>query len=219
MNEADRQEYVNRYRARLEQFGYDPRTLGWTTGKQLERFTAATQLVSINKLTSVLDVGCGFGDFYEFLKANDFQGEYHGIDFVPDLVEIARQRHPQAKFIVGDFALHSFNQQFDLVTASGIFNARLKGEEQRESTFTTIRKMASLARAVTSVDFLSTQADRRREDLYYSDPADLLEFAKTLTKRTALLQHYLPFEFCLYLFKDDTFDTTTRYHPILSNKE
>lgn len=48
---------------------------------------------------SVLDVGCGYGRSASWF--NDVQ--YQGIDFVPEFIEIARQKHPTKRFEVVDF--------------------------------------------------------------------------------------------------------------------
>lgn len=67
MNDVDREGYRCRYAKRLTEFGYDPKTLGWNSGKQQERFQVLTSFVPPEACGSVLDVGCGFGDLYGFL--------------------------------------------------------------------------------------------------------------------------------------------------------
>lgn len=46
----------------------------------------------------VIDVGCGAGDLVDSLEGWD----YLGIDSSPDMIGIARQRYPHARFEVGD---------------------------------------------------------------------------------------------------------------------
>ena len=48
----------------------------------------------------ILDAGCGFGSLYELLPEG--VTKYRGIDISPDLIDIARQRHPRANFEIGD---------------------------------------------------------------------------------------------------------------------
>ena len=45
MNREDHGIYRARYLERLAKFGHDPRALGWTKGKQHERFAALTSRI------------------------------------------------------------------------------------------------------------------------------------------------------------------------------
>jgi SAM-dependent methyltransferase len=214
MNPADREAYQKRYTERLARFGHDPRTLGWDKGKQRERFDALTRLVPVNRLGSVLDVGCGFGDLLPYLKEKGFAGAYTGIDFVAELIEVGRQAYPDARLEVADFSTFMPHEPFDLVLASGIFNARLGDEDQGAYIENTLKKMWTHARVAASADFLSGYVDFRREDLNYISPEAVFTFAKSLTRRVALLHDYMPFEFALYLFKDDRIGERTLFHPL-----
>ena len=63
----------------------------------------------------VLDSGCGNGRYYELLKHTD----YTGIDNSKELITIAKEKYPNAKFQVADslnlpFADNSFNQVYSI---------------------------------------------------------------------------------------------------------
>jgi SAM-dependent methyltransferase len=214
MNETDRESYRRRYRERLAVYHHDPRTLGWDKGKQAERFEALTQLLPLDRIGSVLDVGCGFGDLYAFLRGHGFRGTYTGLDFVAELVEVGRGAYPGAEFVVGDFSEFPAEPRYDVVLASGIFNARLTAEDHGAYVEATLRQMHSVCRVAACADFLSSTADVRREDLYYTAPEQALRLALSLTRRAALLHHYMPFEFALYLYKDDRVAERALFHPV-----
>jgi trans-aconitate methyltransferase len=203
MNDRDRQEYCRRYRERLARFQHDPRTLGWDKGKQPERFQALTQLLPLCQLRSLLDVGCGFGDLYPFLREHGFPGTYTGLDFVPELIDVGRVAYPEAELIVGDFADYQPQESFDIVLASGIFNARLTAEDHWDYVARTLKRMFAACRVAACADFLSAYADTPRADLFYAQPEAVFQLAKSLSRRAALLHHYLPFEFAVYIFKQD----------------
>lgn len=93
----------------------------------------------------VLDLGCGNGRFYEFLISNDFDVEYLGVDNSPELLEIARNKHKQAKF--EDFDLINDNwkyldRDFDLIVAFGVFH-HIPGENERLRVLEHINKSLS----------------------------------------------------------------------------
>ena len=86
MLEEDRVETRARYAARFREFGYDPRTLGWHKGRQRVRFAAALEAVG-TQFDSLLDVGCGFGDLFGYLRERGWQGNYLGLDICPELLD------------------------------------------------------------------------------------------------------------------------------------
>jgi trans-aconitate methyltransferase len=214
VNAADRRAYQERYAERLRRFGHDPRTLGWDKGKQPDRFAALTALLPLPRIRSVLDVGCGFGDLLPFLRQRGFVGQYTGLDFMPDLIEVGAAAYPEARFVVADFSEYTAEEPFDVVLASGIFNARLSGEDQWAYVTATLRRMHGLAAVTACADFLSSHVDFRREDLHYTSPEAVFTFARSLTRRVALLHHYMPFEFAAYLFRDDRVTENTLFPPL-----
>ena len=63
-----------------------PKTLGWgKTSDQLERFTALTDNYTFHEKT-ILDIGCGFADFYGFLKDKGILCNYIGVDIIPEFL-------------------------------------------------------------------------------------------------------------------------------------
>lgn len=53
---------------------------------------------------SLLDVGCAAGGFVDIWRSYNPALPYTGVDLSPALIEAARQRHPNADFLVGDCA-------------------------------------------------------------------------------------------------------------------
>ena len=54
------------------------------------------------RTTTVLDIGCGNGEFLNYLNFHGFVGSYHGIDVNVRLVEEAKKTFPFAAFTVTD---------------------------------------------------------------------------------------------------------------------
>jgi trans-aconitate methyltransferase len=214
MNESDRTKYQHRYVERLQKYGHDPRTLGWASGKQAERFAVLTSFVPLDSIDSVLDVGCGFGDLCGFLRQRGFRGRYVGIDFIPELIEIGRSRFADADLRVSDLSTFSSVDGFGLVVASGIFNARLHHQDNLAHIKESLARMFSLCTRVMAVDFLTSYVDFRREDLYYMAPEEAFGCAKAMTRRVSLRHDYMPFEFALGLFRDDRLGADARFQAV-----
>lgn len=205
MKTEDRLDYVGRYEKRLQEFGYSPATLGWGVhGRQEVRFSVLAALALRMPKSSVLDVGCGFCDLYDFLRNRGWLGRYSGIDIVPGLLEVARQRHPGLDVKELDITDESFPfEQYDFVISSGSMNAALPSGNNESHIETAMRTMYNRSRYATCVDFLSAYVDFQKPGAYHTDAGWALSIAKRLTRRVLLRHDYMPFEFALFLFRDD----------------
>ncbi|WP_421900071.1 class I SAM-dependent methyltransferase [Maridesulfovibrio sp.] len=205
MNHQDIERIIKRYSDRYTLFGYSPQTLGWGKGgRQNLRFSILANDVLRQPKSSVLDVGCGFADLFEFLKNNGWQGQYTGIDIVPKLVEEAKERHPDAKLsILGADDLGQTGEH-DFVLASGIFNGRLVCEPNKDFAERVISKMFAAARQGVCVDFMSTWVDFQHEDAWHFAPEEALALGRQLSKRLLLRLDYMPYEYSLIIYKDDS---------------
>ena len=69
----------------------------------------------------VLDLGCGRGQFLEFLRGKNV--EYIGVDFSEKLIEIAKKQDPEAKYQVADVLRLPFpDDYFNKVYAIALFH-------------------------------------------------------------------------------------------------
>lgn len=204
--EEDRRNTVNRYTERYHEHGYSPLTLGWTKGRQSVRFDVLTSLYEFSGRT-VLDIGCGFGDLLHTLEEKfDPVASYTGVDLVEPLVKEAGQRWPTHTFITGDFLEITFDGGFDFVVASGVFNHRLDAINSEEYIEAVMQRAFALCHDGFAFDFLSDKVDYRLEHTYHASPERILGMAYSLSRNVVLRNDYIPFEFSVFVFKDDAFD-------------
>jgi ubiquinone/menaquinone biosynthesis C-methylase UbiE len=207
--DQDRNELSERYRKRWKEFGYDSRTLGWNKDCQWVRFSAAFEDLLQDDCTSVLDIGCGFGDMLGYLRSKEWSGRYTGLDLVDELITEARKRYAgdrSAEFVCGDVSALDGSHKSDMAVALGVFNHRLH-QDNLQFVRETIEKMWQSTTRVVVCDFLSvaSEAERRRDDLYYADPASLYQLAAGYSRRIAIHHAYMPFEFQIKIWHDDSF--------------
>ena len=92
MNKRDIKIYQSRYNDRLLKFGYSTKTLGWGGGRERQSLRFKTHLeIGFKENDSIIDIGCGFGDLYFYLKENFSQFYYYGIDINPILIEKGKE--------------------------------------------------------------------------------------------------------------------------------
>lgn len=204
---SDRQDTIERYSTRYQKFGYSPQSLGWDKGKQDIRFDVLTSQYDFSG-KSVLDIGCGFGDINKTLnKKYENNYSYLGVDLVPDLITEARKHYTDNKvnFMTGDFLELVFEEKFDFIIASGIFNHRLMGANNYDLIEAAIIKALSMCNDGLAFDFLSDKVDYQLEHTFHSSPEKILSIAYKYSRNIMIRNDYMPFEFSLFIFKDDTF--------------
>lgn len=63
-------ETIERYSKRYQELGVHVRTLGWgSREQQVYRFEQTLHCLPDLNGKTILDIGCGFGDYYDFLRS------------------------------------------------------------------------------------------------------------------------------------------------------
>jgi len=189
------------YAERVALHGYDHRGLGFRTrSSQEKRFEALLSLGDFHGRT-LLDVGCGFGDFLAYLHDNGIEPRYIGLDICEPMVKRCMERFEggNATFHVGDVLEWQPHEAPDFVVASGIFG--LDSRDARARIRPTLRRMFEWAGEGLATNFLSQRSLEPAENRVYVDPAEALEMGLALTPGVRLDHSYLPNDFTLYLDK------------------
>jgi SAM-dependent methyltransferase len=205
--ESDKKDYIERYTERYSKYGHSPKTLGWDKGKQDIRFSILTSQCALEG-KSILDIGCGFGDLSAYVAEKTKTHTYLGVDIVDILIEEANHRYASeaVRFVKADFLDFSVDCKIDICVASGIFNYRLKEIDNYDYIRSVMGKAFDVAGEVVALDFLSDKVDFTHPHTFHSSPERVLGFAYELTRNVVLRNDYMPFEFSVFLFKDDSFD-------------
>jgi SAM-dependent methyltransferase len=188
------------YAAKLDVHGSTPQGVDWSgiDSHQL-RHRQFLRLLDGATDASIIDLGCGFGDFLRFLRAEGHQGRFIGYDIAPGMIGKARELHGESddrRWYVGAEPA----EIADFAIASGIFNVKgdVPDEEWRRYVHHTIDRLACAGRRGFAFNVLSMSSDpeRRRPNLYYAEPADMLSYCLSKYGRSvALLQDYGLYEF------------------------
>jgi len=106
-----------------KKYGHTPKGLNWKDKRsQIKRFEIILEFIKddLTPKTKIVDAGCGFGDFYLFLKSRGFEVEYIGYDVVEKFVNIAKTR-TSCKIVKRDI-LSDELEEADFYIASGSLN-------------------------------------------------------------------------------------------------
>ncbi len=192
----DKQKNIDFYTSLLTQHGIDVRSLNWGSKKSQElRFRVLVAAAPIEGKT-FLDIGCGLGDFYAWMEANEKYLSYTGIDITPAMIERARSRFPEIDFKVVDILIENV-PNFDIVAMSGVFTYQSEAFMQQM-----IRVAFAKANTVLAFNALSSWADQQEEGEFYADPLQTFAFCKTITPWVTLRHDYHPGDFTIYMYKN-----------------
>jgi len=192
------------HRQRIRAHGTnDPRSLGWArTESQLIRFRVLAQIGDLAH-RSVLDAGCGYADLYPFLRQHYAGVQYHGIEQIPEMLAVARDRYPDAPGLTlsgGDF-LRTPLPPADYVLASGALNYR---HRDPQFVYRALEKLYSSCRVGLGFNLLDWEpADGG--PLAAHDPAQVLAFCQRLGTRAELRQGYLEGDFTVFVYRQAAF--------------
>jgi SAM-dependent methyltransferase len=190
---------ANYYQDLVQKYGHDPRACDYGRPQSQEiKFRVLSEAMPV-KGRSVLDVGCGFADFHRFLRDRFGEVRYSGIDVCPAMVEEARRLDPHCEVKLANILDASIRERFDLVTANGIFY--LLGDEAWSTMQEIVRRMYAVAEHAVAFNSLSSWAEDKDPGEFYADPAEVLQFCRTLTPWVVLRHDYHPRDFTVYMYK------------------
>ena len=148
---------------------------------------------------SLLDVGCGFGSFYDYLNLNkQLKIKYLGIDLVEEMIEFAKNKHNENLFKVENLLTFKKNEKYDFVIANGLFTQKFN--------FTQDEMLLFFAECILKLDKISNKGflfNILSENIDFKNPQNFY-----LTKRDVIniidRQHYLSID---TVIKNDLFET------------
>lgn len=204
LDPEDTNRVIRGYRLRIAKYGATFASLNsGSIEKQRIRHQVHASALMGSCLT-VLDIGCGLGDFYQYLKEDGHNCQYTGYDIVPEYVADCRRRYPEANFHERDIFREDIDGTYDAIVMSQLLNNRYQKSDNLQVMKTALSLAFRHTRISVSVDMMSTYVDFQNPDLFYYAPEEIFRLAKSITRRVVLRHDYRPFEFCIQLFHEDS---------------
>lgn len=176
------------YASLVTRHGHSPDAVRMSADGQQFRFA---KLLEVGDLSgcSVLDLGCGCGDFYPVLTGRYPDADYEGMDIVGGMVETARSAYPSGRFSQRDVLADGIGRTYDYILMSALFNDPLPDPPGF------LRAVVSLAFDSATVgigfNFISSHVGHVDDGLAYHNPAQVLDFViNDLTWRVTMEHHY-----------------------------
>lgn len=197
------------YREQLKTHTSGYKATGWGNPIiQHHNFLLAAEVEGLASGMHILDVGCGLGDFYTFLKQSGIEVQYTGVDISPEMIAQAQARHPDATFYQQDLIETPLDEQFDYVFCSGTLNLRLPDHEHWLKAM--IETLYDHCTRGIAFNMLSRHHAEDREDFqhagdfYFADPADIFTLCQTLSRRVTINHSDNIETFNVYVYREES---------------
>ena len=194
------------YSENITKYGIDSRSVGWNTeDSQKLRFKMLLNLIEEKNMDfSINELGCGYGELYNYLKQNNFAvKEFKGYDISKPMLDHCKVYLKNA-IDLKLFNSSKISELSDYTVTSGIFNVPgdNKLKEWEDYIEETLINMFEYSEKGISFNLLTTYVDYEDENLYYGDPKKYFSFCKTkLSKNVSLFHDYNLFEWTIIVKK------------------
>lgn len=198
-----------RYAALLEQHGDGPNAVEQADVETQERRMVVLSEVGQLYDSKILDFGCATGHLLTVLqKAGSFTGEYVGYDICPELLGVAREKHPGVRFEQRDVLQEGVGEEFDFVIINGVFNNLVNDNWGWMTSI--LEALFPSTRIALSFNNLTRYVDYFDDHLFYADPGDVFRFCKEHLSPQVTLRHdystragVMPYEFSTYVYRSE----------------
>lgn len=188
------------YDRRVGEFGHDPRACDYGRAESQQRkFSALAESLDYRG-RSVLDIGCGFADYADYLKRRQPDLRYAGMDLSSAMIVQARETHPGLDLRVGNILDDPVDERHDIVSANGIFY--LLGAEAPVLMRQLVRAMYARCREAVIFNSLSTWASVQEPGEFYADPLETLAWCREISPWVTLRHDYLPHDFLIVIRRE-----------------
>lgn len=180
------------YKKSFQKHGISAKGVHWNSKRnQYIRFEVLTSFIKGKiKNSSILDVGCGFAEYIEFLKIKDLEPkEYLGIDCESFMIEESKKRFKNNNFLVCNILKDKIPKK-DYIVCSGTFNILNK-----EDFFRAIENCYKSCNRGLLFNFLTKDSFTKIKE------EEITSFCKNISNKVHYSNPYLPNDKTIFLEK------------------
>lgn len=191
----------------LEESENEHHAVGQSKLSQTKRFEKISELGDFNG-KRLLDVGCGIGGFYRFLKEKGIVCDYFGIDINPGMIAAAKEKFPENKdkFFVFDILEEQMTETFDYVISVGPLNLKFETNQNMDFTMRLMKEMVRLTIVGAAISMTSSFTRKPNEETFYYNPAVVLSETAKFCTNIKIDHTYLPHDFTIFCYKRNLYN-------------
>lgn len=168
--------------------------------------TYSTALTLFNPNLSILDIGCGRGDLFAFMKEQYedvfLDSNYYGIDKNEIVINAGKEKYNIDNIHLQDFNSFKSDKKYNWVSALNYFNDPV--DDSYKVLYKTIDRMFNLSSDAIVFNIITNQADIRQDQITsYSiyDAGQILNHLTNVYKKVIVRSDYLLGDTMFYVFK------------------
>lgn len=180
------------YQKSVEEFGVSAQGVHWNSKyTQYKRFEVITKFIRKSiKQSTVVDAGCGFGEYYKYLHLNhQLPLQYTGIDCEQEMIIIARKRFENIDFFILDILKNELYPA-DYYVCSGAMNILRK-----QDVWNFIRKCFEISKKGFIFNLL------KKDSFNNLNIDDVVNFCHTLSNVVKIKDNYLDNDITIFIDK------------------
>lgn len=200
--EAEISEY---YTNKINLYGATGKGVDWSSEEsQIIRFDQLSKVLE-EESGSIIDFGCGYGAYFDYLKNKGFENTYYGIDISDAMLSKATEKFQLRKGLELFSDLREVGKK-DYVIASGIFNIRngTSDENWIDYVESLLLKFDQYSNKGFAFNMLTSYSDEAlmKDYLFYANSLKIFDLCKRkYSKNVALLHDYKLYEFTIIVRK------------------
>ena len=180
-------QYIKKYeKSSIKSDKKDFEKLLWNNERQMKcKFEIEKKVIDFSTVSSWLDIGCGTGDFFEYVLAKHDVSVVVGLDVTPEFLKISSEKNKKhhVKHICENIFTFSTDKTYDLITLSGII--QMCNEEEIVSIFSSLSGLLNIGGQVwldtlniDSTRWKGINENKRNKLCRFFDANELIEFLK-----------------------------------------
>ena len=190
-----------------ESFIQDESILVGYTNINEQILTYGSALTFFNPNLSILDIGCGRGDLFAFMKEQYedvfLDSNYYGIDKNEIVINAGKQKYNIDNIHLQDFNSFKSETKYNWICALNYFNDPV--EDSYKVLYKTIDRMFNLSSDAIVFNIITNQADIQQDQITsYSiyDAGQILNHLTNVYKKVIVRSDYLLGDTMFYVFKN-----------------
>lgn len=195
---------INYYDEKVKEHGAVSKGADWN-GKESQylRFDILSNIFKEKSDFSLLDYGCGYGEFLNYLDKNHYKNiSYTGFDLSDEMITHSKLKFPKKCFTNKT----SYNNTYDYTILSGTLHVKLKNDNDiwKNHIIKTLDHLNQISKKGFAFNLLTSYSDKEymKDYLYYASPEEIFKYCKLNFSKNVLLDHsYNLYEFTVFVKK------------------
>lgn len=195
---------INYYDEKAKEHGAVSKGVDWNGKKsQYLRFDVLSNIFQEKSDFSLLDYGCGYGEFLSYLDKNNYKNiSYTGFDLSDEMITQAKLKFSNNYFT----NTTSYNITYDYTILSGTLHVKLKNNNDiwKNHIMETLDYLNQVSKKGFAFNLLTSYSDAEymKDHLYYASPEEIFKYCKLNFSKNVILDHsYNLYEFTIFVKK------------------